>query len=197
MAQISFMVQGVGYDIASLGCAYIALWWNGVPLLYEASPIQNTAGSPATSCVSSPSFLITNDLTGQAPESLLSNFANHVVEFKLENVGMGMGHVSFSLKIFTQNQGSPIYQVERRPNVRGINSGSVTLHTTFRRLHVDLSYHRPWTVSRVVREVSAGIQHAPVMSIMTGQERNNFIFREVMNGRWLSLTGAFISQYGG
>jgi len=138
---MGFRVNSSGIYGQSLGRIQLAFWWDRVPLLY-ISDIHWMGHSIATNCVSSSPFQITNDLTGRDDESLLLRMGGHMVEFKLENVGFGNGPVRMTFNIFNQNQPNPVYQVVRRPSVRGINSGNVETTVLFHSVRIDLNHHQ-------------------------------------------------------
>ncbi len=178
MIRMGFHIQGAQYLGFSIGTIYLAFWWNQTPLLYASSIAQGMGGS---SCNSHPSFTISNDLTNNEDAHLLQNFVGHNVQLKLESVYLGNGPVSMTFKIFSEDRATPIYQVERRPNIRGLNFGNCDVTTTFRRLVLNLNHRRSMTDI-----IAHGIGNALTMGNMSDPDtlaHQNDIFLMTMTGQ--------------
>jgi hypothetical protein len=125
--QMAFHITGVGYSGFSGGQAWLAFSGG---LLYRAW-CQGTSGCAV---YTSRPFNISNDVSGGAADNLLSEFTNRVVHVKVDGAFVGWGPVNFTFEIFEDDQGSAVYKVERRPDVKGVSTGSIEMVTRFNRL---------------------------------------------------------------
>jgi hypothetical protein len=125
--QMAFHIKGIGYSGFSGGEAYLAFSGG---LLYRAF-CQGTSGCAVWT---TRPFSISNDVSGGSSDSLLREFTGKVVHLKLDGAFVGQGPGAFTFEIFNENQGSSVYKVERRPQVRGVSTGSIEVTTVFRRI---------------------------------------------------------------